>query len=107
MEANWHFLGLAPLPLPVNFSQVFQIHNDEIWVFRLGTELTAISNVCPHKMGPLAEGQIINGRVECPWHGYTFDLITGECTSNKCPKLHRYDVSVDSASQILARERKE
>lgn len=37
----------------------------------------AISNRCPHQGGPLGEGQIENGYVVCPWHGYEYDPHTG------------------------------
>ena len=37
-----------------------------------------IDGVCPHEGGPLGEGSIEDGRVVCPWHGYAFDVHTGE-----------------------------
>jgi thiamine pyrophosphate-dependent acetolactate synthase large subunit-like protein/nitrite reductase/ring-hydroxylating ferredoxin subunit len=37
----------------------------------------AIDNRCPHQGGPLGEGQIENGYVTCPWHGYEYDPQTG------------------------------
>src|SRR5258705_11524041 len=43
---------------------------------RAGT-LYAISNVCPHQNGPLGEGVVRDGYLECPWHGYQFDPCTG------------------------------
>jgi nitrite reductase/ring-hydroxylating ferredoxin subunit len=32
---------------------------------------------CPHWLGPLDASPIEGGQVECPWHGYRFDLNTG------------------------------
>jgi len=34
--------------------------------------------LCPHQMGPLVDAQIIAGAVTCPWHGYRFDLHSGD-----------------------------
>lgn len=40
--------------------------------------LIAIENWCPHKGGPLAFGKIQDGVVTCPWHGFRYDLRTGQ-----------------------------
>ena len=40
---------------------------------------------CPHLLGPLGRSDISGGVVTCPWHGYKFDLRTGDqvLTTNK------------------------
>lgn len=39
----------------------------------------AIDNHCPHQGGPLAEGSLDDKNcLQCPWHGWTFDPVTGE-----------------------------
>ena len=44
--------------------------------------------VCPHQLGPLHESQVdAEGRVTCPWHGYQFDIRTGESLTGDCPAL--------------------
>lgn len=35
---------------------------------------------CPHQLGPLAGDVTAAGEVVCPWHGYRFNVISGECT---------------------------
>jgi 3-phenylpropionate/trans-cinnamate dioxygenase ferredoxin subunit len=37
----------------------------------------AVSAVCPHQGGPLDQGTIWQGTLECPWHHFLFDLETG------------------------------
>jgi nitrite reductase (NADH) small subunit len=39
--------------------------------------IAVLDGVCPHEGGPLGEGVIEEGRLVCPWHGYTFDVRTG------------------------------
>ena len=34
--------------------------------------------LCPHMLGPLGPGSTA-GYVRCPWHGYVFELSSGEC----------------------------
>jgi nitrite reductase/ring-hydroxylating ferredoxin subunit len=53
-----------------------------IALFHYGGKITAISGVCSHEGGPLAEGKVERGadgvlRVACPWHGWQFDIATG------------------------------
>jgi nitrite reductase/ring-hydroxylating ferredoxin subunit len=39
----------------------------------------ALNNVCIHKQRRLSEGALLNGRVVCPGHQWSFDLRTGYC----------------------------
>jgi nitrite reductase/ring-hydroxylating ferredoxin subunit/multimeric flavodoxin WrbA len=41
----------------------------------------ALNNKCNHMGGPLAKGKLKNGCVECPWHYWQFDRVTGESLS--------------------------
>lgn len=45
--------------------------------------LVAHAVVCPHWLGPLDEAPIVDGAVQCPWHGYRFDIRTGACLSGQ------------------------
>lgn len=44
---------------------------------RAGGRLVALENRCTHRGGGLADGSLVDGCVECPWHGSRFDLTTG------------------------------
>ena len=85
----------------------------EVGVFRRDGNLYAYENFCLHQGGPACEGLII-AKVEekimpdktsrglyfsetdmhfvCPWHGYEYDLRTGECVADRRLKLRRYQV---------------
>ncbi len=48
----------------------------------------AHSAVCPHLLGPLSEGEIDDeGTITCPWHGYKFDVQSGENIGAQCKPL--------------------
>ncbi len=49
-----------------------------IAVFNLSGSYHAIENLCPHRGGPLSQGQVEGGEVVCPFHGSRFDIRTGE-----------------------------
>ncbi len=45
---------------------------------RVGEDIAAFSNKCPHLGLSLAGGQVSGGVVRCPFHGSTFDVRSGE-----------------------------
>ncbi len=46
-------------------------------VANVNGEICVLDGTCPHEGGPLGEGSIEDGKVVCPWHGYAFDVHTG------------------------------
>jgi nitrite reductase/ring-hydroxylating ferredoxin subunit/uncharacterized membrane protein len=50
---------------------------NDLVVMRIGDRLQALHDVCAHAGGPLHEGQVVDGCVECPWHGSRFRLTDG------------------------------
>lgn len=48
-----------------------------IWLLDDGS-VRVLDNECCHVGGPLVDGAIRDGCVICPWHGWTYDLLTGE-----------------------------
>jgi len=47
-------------------------------VFNLDGEFIAIEDTCPHDGSEIASGCVKNGILECPHHGATFDLRSGD-----------------------------
>jgi nitrite reductase/ring-hydroxylating ferredoxin subunit len=47
---------------------------------RNGETILALHETCAHAGGPLAEGKIVDGQVECPWHGSRYRLADGHAT---------------------------
>lgn len=45
---------------------------------RLDTGYVAFDDHCPHRGGSLAGGTLVNGIVQCAWHGSQFDVRTGK-----------------------------
>jgi nitrite reductase/ring-hydroxylating ferredoxin subunit len=46
---------------------------------RVGDAVHACGGVCSHRGGPLADGTLSGTRLACPWHGWMYDVRTGEC----------------------------
>jgi phenylpropionate dioxygenase-like ring-hydroxylating dioxygenase large terminal subunit len=45
---------------------------------RPGAEVTALSARCPHRLVPLATATVVDGRLQCPYHGWQFNA-EGRC----------------------------
>jgi nitrite reductase/ring-hydroxylating ferredoxin subunit len=41
----------------------------------------AVHDLCPHFFVPLNQGYLEDCQISCPWHGFTFDVHSGKCTS--------------------------
>ena len=46
---------------------------------RVGDRVHALAGTCTHQGGPLADGRLSGTRLTCPWHGWSFDVRTGQC----------------------------
>ncbi|MEJ7691168.1 MAG: Rieske (2Fe-2S) protein [Nocardioidaceae bacterium] len=76
-----------------------------ILLVRDGGQVHALANRCSHLGGPLNEGEIVDGCVQCPWHGSVFRLRDGHIVRGPASAPQpTYDVRVQ-AGQIEVRAR--
>jgi nitrite reductase/ring-hydroxylating ferredoxin subunit len=47
-------------------------------LFNVGGTFHALDGICPHQGGPLGKGTLCGSIVTCPWHGFQFDVATGQ-----------------------------
>ncbi len=64
--------------LPNGQRLLLDVGDRSIAVFNIAGSFFAIDDVCSHDDGPVAEGEVIGDRIECPRHGGQFDLTTGK-----------------------------
>jgi nitrite reductase/ring-hydroxylating ferredoxin subunit len=70
----------AILDLQPGASARFELPDgDELAVYNVDGEFYATENFCPHRGAPLSEGVLCGHVVECGWHGWQFDVRTGQC----------------------------
>jgi len=77
--------------LPIGGRATVKTDDDVIAVFNVEGEIFAVSNICPHAGGAMSAGFIENGRISCPWHGWSFPL---GCEELPRDGLWRYRVEV-------------
>ena len=101
--------------IPVGERKIVTINGRSIGVFNVNGEYYALRNICPHQSGPLCEG-IVSGFlkatipgefeytrrgeiVRCPWHGWEFDIKTGQSWFDPVKtRVRTYPVSVEAVS---------
>jgi len=107
--------------LPPGERATVQAFATEIAVFNIDGSLFAVANSCPHHGGPLCHGRITGARLAdepyehrwekeqrvlvCPWHGWEFDLESGEALFDPSVKVRTFDTSVEDGQIVLHRRR--
>jgi nitrite reductase (NADH) small subunit len=81
--------------LPAHQGYLVEVAGEAIAVFRVGAEVHAIENSCPHRGGPLAFGDLRGAAVYCPLHAWAFDVRTGRCDEFPEASLRTFPVHVD------------
>jgi uncharacterized membrane protein/nitrite reductase/ring-hydroxylating ferredoxin subunit len=71
-------LTAAAAPLGINQMKLVHARGERVVVARTETGNAAFHDRCTHRGGPLSDGALVCGTVQCPWHGSQFDVHTGE-----------------------------
>lgn len=76
--AKWVPLDLGDLPdIPEGGPTKVKAGPNTLILIRTGDTVLALHETCAHAGGPLSEGRIVDGCIECPWHGSRFRLENG------------------------------
>ena len=88
-------------------------------MFNLDGEYFALANRCPHEGGPLCQGQhrragaVRRARplpadaatsefLRCPWHGWEFDIRTGQSWCDpKSTRARQFQVTVEPGETLV------
>ena len=81
--------------------KLVELDGTRIVLARVGDRVYACGDTCSHQGGPLSEGRLSGSRLACPWHGWMYDVRTGQCLfPGRGAGVPSYPVQVD-ADQIL------
>lgn len=104
--------------LPEGSRRILTLGGRSVGVFNVGGRYFAVRNRCPHQGAELCLG-VLTGHLEshtpgeyrysranemlrCPWHGWEFDLETGESWFDpERVRVRRYPVTVQKGGQGL------
>lgn len=85
----------------VGSGQVVDAGDKTLAVFNVDGTFHAIDNECPHRSGPLGEGELNGCLVTCPWHAWDFDVRTGESQTDDLA-VACYEVTIDGDDVLVA-----
>jgi nitrite reductase/ring-hydroxylating ferredoxin subunit len=113
---EWRRVAAAS-ELPAHSRLVVEHNGCRVLLLNVAGHLSAFEAVCPHQQYPLDDGEIADGRITCPFHGYSYWLETGENDYPSCfyPKhlpylktqvkpLTRFLIRVEGDAIWIARE---
>jgi len=94
-----------------------QVEKYDVALFHVNGEFYAWRNFCPHFAAPICHGVVTGTRlpsnvyeyrygyenqiVRCPWHGWEFDLKTGEHLADPKTRLRGFPVETDEESVYI------
>jgi len=82
--------------LPPGTLRAATLGDEEITVAHCDGGFYAVQGHCLHLQGPLAEGGLEGCVLTCPWHGWQYDVRTGQNEFDLAIQLRTYDVQVEN-----------
>ena len=115
MQVSRHIVATVG-EIPPGGRKIVEVAGRSIGIFNVGGDFYALRNRCPHQGGPLCEGRLSGflrssrpGEYEysrkgeilrCPWHGWEFDVRTGQSWFDpKRTRVRRYEVTVEAGDE--------
>jgi nitrite reductase/ring-hydroxylating ferredoxin subunit len=95
--------------IPEGERKIIEYQGLSIGVFHHHGEWYALNNKCLHRSGPVCTGPLDGDTLTCPWHGYQYNLVTGQMLLDSETSLPSYPVEIRGEEvyiriQILGRE---
>ena len=87
--------------VPVGRVRVCTIGERRIALCHTAKGFFAMDNTCPHRGGPLGEGDIMGNEVVCPWHFWSFDVASGLCGGNPTLSVITHEVKIDGDRVLM------
>lgn len=87
--------------VPNNQGKVVDLNGTSVALFNVNGQFCAIANTCPHRGGPLGEGDLEGSVVTCPWHGWQFDVITGKSPVNPAAGVKTFPCKVEGSDVFV------
>ena len=69
-------------------------------VFNVDGTIHVLDGICPHAGGPLGKGMLRGNIVTCPWHGWQFDVSTGQHCLNQRICQTQYEARIEDGKVV-------
>jgi nitrite reductase/ring-hydroxylating ferredoxin subunit len=88
--------------LKLNQMMLVHVGDERIAIGRTEQGYVAFADHCTHRGGPLSDGVMICGTVQCPWHGSQFDVNSGELKAGPAKRgIKVYNLKASDGKLIL------
>ncbi|HXG05615.1 MAG TPA: Rieske 2Fe-2S domain-containing protein [Candidatus Binatia bacterium] len=87
--------------VPAGTGKVVEVGGHSLALFNVDGVFYAIDNACPHRGGPLGEGEVDGRVVTCPWHAWRWDVTTGCHVNNPALRVACFPVSIEGDDVIV------
>ena len=81
--------------LPPGTGQEFMAGGRIVALYHVDGSIFALDGVCPHAGGPLGKGALKGNVVTCPWHGWQFDVSSGQHCLNLNLQHTKFSVKIE------------
>jgi len=81
--------------LPTDRPLGVSLSGDRVALVKTDRGVSAVSGICQHQNGPLAEGRMIDGCLTCPWHGFQYRVEDGCAPAPFTEKLPTFRVKIE------------
>jgi nitrite reductase (NADH) small subunit len=92
--ANWQRVAAADDLRPDECGE-FVVADRIVALFNVDGTFYALDGICPHQGGPLGKGSLTGCIVTCPWHGFQFDVTTGQHQTSRSLAQPRFPVKIE------------
>jgi len=92
-KGNWTAAGLLS-EIPEGSVRSITLGGEKVLLSRNGSTVTCFQNACAHLGLPIHDGEVENGIITCPHHGFQYDLSSGECLTAPEVQLQSHAVRV-------------
>lgn len=87
---------------PPGQAREFLVEDRIVALFHIDGQFYALDGICPHQGGPLGRGHVEGCLVTCPWHGWQFDVTTGQHQASRALRQPNYPVKVEGPDLFVA-----
>ena len=100
---TWH-PAAAENELPPGTAKECVAGDRIVALFNVDGTIYALDGICPHQGGPLGKGKLQGCIVTCPWHGWQFDVSTGQHQTSKSLIHGKFPVKVEGGQILVGLE---
>lgn len=87
--------------IPEGERKLVKVDGISIGVFHVNGQFSALRNTCLHRGGPVCTGPLIGALLECPWHGFQYNVLNGELVIDPRSKLDTFRVVIEDGEIFL------